>query len=105
MQAYGNSKAAQIMFGEHLAGEIEARGANVKIIRFNDSSLSILIVLNIRQHFVPTTSLHPGVIYTDLYSNVPGIKFVSAIARWLSCLFVLADFTCVGCLSVLLPGG
>ena len=26
-------------------------------------------------------SLHPGVIYTDLYSNVPGIKFVSAIAR------------------------
>jgi len=57
-QAYGNSKAAQIMFGEHLAREIEARGANVKII-----------------------SLHPGVIYTDLYSNVPGIKFVSAIAR------------------------
>ena len=91
MQAYGNSKAAQIMFGEHLAREIEARGANVKIIRFEHfdcSSLSILIVLNIRQHFVPTTSLHPGVIYTDLYSNVPGIKFVSAIARWLSCLFV-----------------
>ena len=72
---------------------------------FDCSSLSILIVLNIRQHFVPTTSLHPGVIYTDLYSNVPGIKFVSAIARWLSCLFVLADFTCVGCLSVLLAGG
>ena len=44
VQAYGNSKAAQIMFGEHLAGEIEARGANVKIIRFNDSSLNILIV-------------------------------------------------------------
>ena len=34
VQAYGNSKAAQIMFGEHLAREIEARGANVKIIRF-----------------------------------------------------------------------
>ena len=34
IQAYGNSKAAQIMFGEHLAREIEARGANVKIIRF-----------------------------------------------------------------------
>ena len=33
MQAYGNSKAAQIMFGEHLAREVEARGANVKIIR------------------------------------------------------------------------
>ena len=44
VQAYGNSKAAQIMFGEHLAGEIEARGANVKIIRFNNSSLNILIV-------------------------------------------------------------
>ena len=35
LQAYGNSKAAQIMFGEHLAREIEARGANVKIIRLN----------------------------------------------------------------------
>lgn len=57
-QAYGNSKAAQIMFGEHLAREVDSRGGNVKII-----------------------SLHPGVIYTDLYSNVPGIKFVSAIAR------------------------
>ena len=33
VQAYGNSKAAQIMFGEHLAREVEARGANVKIIR------------------------------------------------------------------------
>ena len=47
VQAYGNSKAAQIMFGEHLAREIEARGANVKIIRFEHfdcSSLNILIV-------------------------------------------------------------
>ena len=44
VQAYGNSKAAQIMFGEHLAREIEARGANVKIIRFNDARLNILIV-------------------------------------------------------------
>ena len=44
VQAYGNSKASQIMFGEHLAREIEARGANVKIIRFNDARLNILIV-------------------------------------------------------------
>ena len=32
-QAYGNSKAAQIMFGEHLAREVDSRGGNVKIIR------------------------------------------------------------------------
>ena len=47
VQAYGNSKAAQIMFGEQLAREIDARGANVKIIRFEHfdcSSLNILIV-------------------------------------------------------------
>ena len=42
-------------------------------------------ILNLHQPFVPP-SLHPGVIYTDLYSNVPGIKFVSAIARWLNFL-------------------
>ena len=75
VQAYGNSKAAQIMFGEHLAREMESRAANVKIIRFLGR-----FSLNLHQPFVPP-SLHPGVIYTDLYSNVPGIKFVSAIAR------------------------
>ena len=47
VQAYGNSKAAQIMFGEHLAKEIEARGANVKIIRFNDFNGSSLDLLNL----------------------------------------------------------
>ena len=42
MQAYGNSKAAQIMFGEHLAREIESRGANVKIIRLRSFGLMVL---------------------------------------------------------------
>ena len=43
------------------------------------------VFFNLTMHRVTNTpilfSLHPGVIYTDLYSNVPGIKFVSAIAR------------------------
>lgn len=57
-QAYGNSKAAQLMFAAQLDRLLVARGEHVKV-----------------------SSLHPGVIYTDLYSNVPGIKFISALCK------------------------
>lgn len=58
-KAYGNSKAAQIMFTGVLAR-----------------------VLEDRQVPVISTSLHPGVVHTDLYAHVGWVKIFSWVA-WL----------------------
>jgi len=57
-QAYGNSKAAQIMFTTHLSSMLQARQAPVLVF-----------------------SLHPGVVYTDLYTNVSWVKIFTLVAR------------------------
>jgi len=57
-QAYGNSKAAQVMFTEHLNSILNSRGNHVMV-----------------------ASLHPGVVYTDLYTNVAWVKIFSIVAR------------------------
>ena len=59
-KAYGNSKAAQIMFTSHLSTMLQARKAPVLVF-----------------------SLHPGVVYTDLYTNVAWVKIFTLIARFL----------------------
>ena len=60
-QAYGNSKASQIMFTTHLSTMLEARQAPVLVF-----------------------SLNPGVVYTDLYTNVTLVKIFTLIARLLT---------------------
>jgi len=57
-KAYGNSKAAQIMFTSHLSTMLQARQAPVRVF-----------------------SLHPGVVYTDLYTNVAWVKIFTLLAR------------------------
>jgi len=57
-QAYGNSKAAQVMFTAHLASMLQTRQAPVLVF-----------------------SLHPGVVYTDLYTNVAWVKIFTWIAK------------------------
>jgi len=57
-QAYGNSKVAQLLWAAHLSRVLEERGAGVKVL-----------------------SLHPGVIYTDLYSSIPGITWIAGLCR------------------------
>jgi len=57
-QAYGNSKAAQIMFTTHLSNMLKDRQINVEVY-----------------------SVHPGVVYTDLYTNVWWVKIFGFIAR------------------------
>ena len=59
-KASGNSKAAQIMFTAHLSTLLQARQAPVQVF-----------------------SLHPGVVYTDLYTNVTWVKIFTLIARLL----------------------
>eukprot|EP00092_Neocalanus_flemingeri_P010039 GFUD01010820.1.p1 GENE.GFUD01010820.1~~GFUD01010820.1.p1 ORF type:complete len:337 (+),score=131.72 GFUD01010820.1:69-1079(+) len=59
-QAYGNSKAAQIMFTSHLSTMLQSSQAPVQVV-----------------------SLHPGVVYTDLYTNVTWVKIFSLIAKLL----------------------
>ena len=59
-KAYGNSKAAQIMFTSHMSTMLQARKAPVLVF-----------------------SLHPGVVYTDLYTNVAWVKIFTLIARFL----------------------
>jgi len=57
-QAYGNSKAAQVMFTMHLSNMLQARQAPVMVY-----------------------SVHPGVVYTDLYTNVSWVKIFTLLAR------------------------
>ena len=57
-KAYGNSKAAQVMFTTHLSTMLQARQAPVLVF-----------------------SLHPGVVYTDLYTNVTWVKIFTLVAR------------------------
>ena len=70
-QAYGNSKAAQIVFTKQLARMLDTQGEDVKCY-----------------------SLHPGVVYTDLYVNVwwmkifyLAAKYVIAIQRTITCQY------------------
>jgi len=57
-QAYGNSKAAQIMFTSHLSSMLQGKQSNVVVY-----------------------SVHPGVVYTDLYTNVWWVKIFGLVAR------------------------
>ena len=57
-QSYGNSKAAQIMFTRQLAKMMDTQGHDIKVI-----------------------SIHPGVVYTDLYVNVWWMKIFSLAAK------------------------
>eukprot|EP00092_Neocalanus_flemingeri_P028755 GFUD01031219.1.p1 GENE.GFUD01031219.1~~GFUD01031219.1.p1 ORF type:complete len:342 (+),score=105.45 GFUD01031219.1:184-1209(+) len=59
-KAYGNSKAAQIMFTSQLDTMLKSGQAPVKVL-----------------------SLHPGVVYTDLYTNVSWVKIFTLIAKLL----------------------
>ena len=57
-QAYGNSKAAQIVFTKTLAYMMDTQGHDVKCY-----------------------SIHPGVVYTDLYVNVWWMKIFYLFAK------------------------
>ena len=57
-QAYGNSKAAQILFTRQLARVLEQENPLVRCY-----------------------SLHPGIVYTGLYVNVWWMKPFSLVAR------------------------
>jgi len=59
-QAYGNSKAAQIMFTSHLSTILKTQMSPVQVF-----------------------SIHPGVVYTDLHINVAWVKIFSFIAKLL----------------------
>jgi len=56
-QAYGNSKAAQILFTGYLTRVLSSRGAHVRV-----------------------DAVHPGIIYSGLYDNVVGWQLVSGLA-------------------------
>jgi len=55
--AYGNSKAAQIMFSNYLDAALQSRSAPVRVL-----------------------SLHPGVVLTGLYTNVWWVKWFRCFA-------------------------
>jgi len=57
-QAYGNSKAAQVMFTTHLSSLLQ------------DMQIPVVVY-----------SVHPGVVYTDLYTNVWWVKIFGLVAR------------------------
>jgi len=57
-QAYGNSKAAQILFTQQLSRLLEQRNSNVRCY-----------------------TIHPGIVYTGLYVNVWWMKPFSLVAR------------------------
>jgi NAD(P)-dependent dehydrogenase (short-subunit alcohol dehydrogenase family) len=57
-KSYGNSKAAQIMFSQYLDSMLISRKSNVRVI-----------------------SLHPGVVYTDLYTHVGWVQIFTLVAR------------------------
>jgi len=56
--SYGNSKVAQVMFTKSLSRKLEEKKADVRVY-----------------------SLHPGVVYTDLYTHVSLFKFFSWIMK------------------------
>ena len=58
-QAYGNSKAAQILFTRQLTDMLEKKNSNVRCY-----------------------SIHPGIVYTGLYVNVWWMKPFSLVARY-----------------------
>lgn len=58
-QAYGNSKAAQILFTDYLDALLQSKNVPVKVL-----------------------SLHPGIVLTGLYTNVGWVKWFNFIA-WL----------------------
>ena len=58
-QAYGNSKAAQIAFTKHLGNMMDTQGHDIKVV-----------------------SIHPGVVFTDLYVNVWWMKIFSLLAKY-----------------------
>ena len=60
-QAYGNSKAAQILSTKYLTRLLDSQGLGGKIKCY---------------------SLHPGVVYTDLYKNVSYMKLIDGLARY-----------------------
>ena len=57
-QSYGNSKVAQILFSQYLDSRLASRNQKVRVI-----------------------SLHPGVVYTDLYSHVGWVQIFTIVAR------------------------
>merc|ERR1719342_1656136 len=57
-QAYGHSKAAQIVFTKHLGNMMDTQGHDIKVV-----------------------SIHPGVVFTDLYVNVWWMKIFSLLAK------------------------
>jgi len=57
-QAYGNSKVAQVLTTQQLARLLETQGQGIKVY-----------------------SIHPGIVYTDLYVNVWWMKPLSLLAR------------------------
>jgi len=57
-QAYGNSKACQILFTGSLTRLLQERRNPVRVY-----------------------SLHPGVVYSGLYSNIPGFKCIGLLAQ------------------------
>jgi len=57
-QAYGNSKACQILFTGSLTRLLKERSSPVKVY-----------------------SLHPGVVYSGLYSNIPGFNWIGLLAQ------------------------
>ena len=57
-QAYGNSKAAQILFTRQLTNLLEQTNSNVRCY-----------------------SIHPGIVFTDLYVNVWYMKPLSFLLR------------------------
>ena len=59
-KSYGNSKVAQILFSQYLDFKLSARGSKVRVI-----------------------SLHPGVVYSDLYSHVGWVQIFTIVARCL----------------------
>lgn len=57
-QAYGNSKAAQVMFSKYLDAHLQSRNIPVRVV-----------------------SVHPGVVHTDLYTHVGWVQVFGLLAR------------------------
>lgn len=56
-QAYGNSKVAQILFTDYLDALLQSKNVHVRVL-----------------------SLHPGIVLTDLYTNVGWVKWFNFVA-------------------------
>jgi len=57
-QAYGNSKAAQILTTKHIGNMMDKLGHDIKVI-----------------------SIHPGIVNTDLYEHVAGMKYINWLRK------------------------